>query len=309
MDGFQQPTLRPQAVAMRTQYERKLQQLLDQSVPHTAGRWAVFAVVVVLYIVRVTLLKGFYIVTYGIGIFNLNLVIGFLTPAFDPEQDAPTLPTTEQEFKPFVRRVPEFKFWCAARREATGGTADGRQRRSRAFFDGLGARTMVAASVALRCCHPYVAWQTAYRNSGVQSAKHVLNSHLVVRAPSPSQVEQHQVLPCGFPDDFFPHVRHPRLLAHSVDVLAHAFRPYDEATDPAHDQAPVLALHLRQAALRWEDARERQQVNGTSYDAIAQYLPFHARLCHTRPVKRAPCCCLESPSHNGLVGAEAQVGA
>ena len=116
MDGFPQESRPGQAVALRTQYERKLQQFLDASVPHTAARWAVFSAVVVLYTVRVMLLKGFYIVTYGIGIFNLNLVIGFLTPAFDPDQDAPTLPTTEQEFKPFVRRVPEFKFWCAARR-------------------------------------------------------------------------------------------------------------------------------------------------------------------------------------------------
>jgi hypothetical protein len=116
MDGFPQESRPGQAVVLRTQYERKLQQFLDASVPHTAARWAVFSAVVVLYTVRVMLLKGFYIVTYGIGIFNLNLVIGFLTPAFDPDQDAPTLPTTEQEFKPFVRRVPEFKFWCAARR-------------------------------------------------------------------------------------------------------------------------------------------------------------------------------------------------
>lgn len=137
MDGFPQESRPGQAVALRTQYERKLQQFLDASVPHTAARWAVFSAVVVLYTVRVMLLKGFYIVTYGIGIFNLNLVIGFLTPAFDPDQDAPTLPTTEQEFKPFVRRVPEFKFWCAARRGAgstvrgqLGGGASPRQPRS-----------------------------------------------------------------------------------------------------------------------------------------------------------------------------------
>lgn len=67
------------------------------------------------YTLRVYLLRGFYIVTYGIAIYNLNLVIGFLTPAFDPEAEEPGLPTdsAEAEFKPFVRRLPEFKFWCA----------------------------------------------------------------------------------------------------------------------------------------------------------------------------------------------------
>ena len=30
----------------------------------------------------------------------------------DPESDGPALPTkSDQEFKPFVRRLPEFKFW------------------------------------------------------------------------------------------------------------------------------------------------------------------------------------------------------
>ncbi len=117
MDTFGEASLggslnRGPVSAVRTRWERKVQSALDASVPHTAARWGVFAAVVVLYTVRVLILKGFYIVTYGIGIFNLNLIIGFLSPAFDPEQqDGPTLPTTEAEFKPFVRRVPEFKFW------------------------------------------------------------------------------------------------------------------------------------------------------------------------------------------------------
>lgn len=58
---------------------------------------------------------GFYIVTYALGIFNLNLLLGFLTPQVDPELEGPTLPSRkEDEFRPFVRRLPEFKFWCEA---------------------------------------------------------------------------------------------------------------------------------------------------------------------------------------------------
>ena len=35
----------------------------------------------------------------------------------DPELEGPTLPSQrEDEFRPFVRRLPEFKFWCAALR-------------------------------------------------------------------------------------------------------------------------------------------------------------------------------------------------
>lgn len=59
------------------------------------------------------LLQGFYIVTYGLGIFLLNLFIGFLSP-LEEDLDGPVLPLNDQdEFKPFIRRLPEFKFWYA----------------------------------------------------------------------------------------------------------------------------------------------------------------------------------------------------
>lgn len=63
------------------------------------------------------------------SIYLLNLFLAFITPKFDPaleadlaetdaEEGAPTLPTSkgdvheDGEFRPFIRRLPEFKFWC-----------------------------------------------------------------------------------------------------------------------------------------------------------------------------------------------------
>jgi hypothetical protein len=59
---------------------------------------------------------SFAVVTYVLGIYILNLLIGFLTPALsdleDEENDQPVLPVNEtDEFKPFIRKVPEFNFW------------------------------------------------------------------------------------------------------------------------------------------------------------------------------------------------------
>uniref|UniRef100_A0A453DMP4 Protein RER1 n=2 Tax=Triticinae TaxID=1648030 RepID=A0A453DMP4_AEGTS len=73
------------------------------------------------YALRVLSIHGFYIVSYGLGIYLLNLLIGFLSPMVDPEldpsaaaHDGPALPTRgSDEFKPFIRRLPEFKFWYA----------------------------------------------------------------------------------------------------------------------------------------------------------------------------------------------------
>lgn len=99
----------------RSDLSRKFQYYLDRATPHTAGRWAGTLAVALLYAVRVYFVQGFYIVTYGLGIYLLNLLIGFLSPMVDPEQevsDGPSLPMKgSDEFKPFIRRLPEFKFW------------------------------------------------------------------------------------------------------------------------------------------------------------------------------------------------------
>ena len=93
----------------------RYQHILDKATPLVGLRWCLWVLVFFLYGVRVWYLRGFYIVTYGLGIFNLNLVIGFLSPQLDPETEGPALPTKgDQEFKPFVRRLPEFKFWLAS---------------------------------------------------------------------------------------------------------------------------------------------------------------------------------------------------
>lgn len=65
-------------------------------------------------------------VCYSLGIYLLNLFLAFLSPKFDPslEQDdelesggPSSLPTKQdEEFRPFIRRLPEFKFWHSATR-------------------------------------------------------------------------------------------------------------------------------------------------------------------------------------------------
>lgn len=96
------------------------QHLLDKSTPHTRLRWAGWIGFALLYLLRVYLLQGWYIVTYALGIYILNLFIAFLTPKIDPalqdlDDDGPSLPTkSNEEFRPFMRRLPEFKFWYSA---------------------------------------------------------------------------------------------------------------------------------------------------------------------------------------------------
>ncbi|KAJ4965948.1 hypothetical protein NE237_017797 [Protea cynaroides] len=95
---------------------RRYQYLLDKSTPYVLRRWIAFGVIAGIYVIRVLFIQGFYIVSYGLGIYILNLLIAFLSPQTDPESeyitDGPSLPTRgSDEFRPFVRRLPEFKFW------------------------------------------------------------------------------------------------------------------------------------------------------------------------------------------------------
>merc|ERR1740121_1101208 len=106
----------PPAVAKMVEYQRLLQRYLDKTVVWMRARWAANAVLFVLYGLRVYMKQGFYVVTYGLGIYLLNLLINFLSPAVDPEtEDGPVLPTKETgEYRPFTRKLPEFKFWLSA---------------------------------------------------------------------------------------------------------------------------------------------------------------------------------------------------
>ena len=68
-------------VAMtRDQLWQRYNRSLDWLTPHALARWLGLLVLLALYGTRVWFLQGFYIVTYALGIFLLNNLIGFVTP-------------------------------------------------------------------------------------------------------------------------------------------------------------------------------------------------------------------------------------
>ncbi|KAL1992202.1 hypothetical protein VTN49DRAFT_4234 [Thermomyces lanuginosus] len=113
--------------AQTSRLARLYQTYLDKSVPYTLYRWLGVAGLLAIFFLRIILAQGWYIVAYTLGIYLLNLFLAFLQPKFDPSltqdegledgEGASTLPTKQDdEFRPFVRRLPEFKFWHAATR-------------------------------------------------------------------------------------------------------------------------------------------------------------------------------------------------
>lgn len=106
----------------------RYQLLLDLSTPYPKARWAFSLGLLFLFMVRILVSHGWYVICYGLSIYYLNLFIGFLSPKIDPAFQAdmdfsdpadsaigPMLPTkASDEFRPFIRRLPEFKFWLSA---------------------------------------------------------------------------------------------------------------------------------------------------------------------------------------------------
>jgi len=118
MDAPEPDTPFAAVTAHTSRFGRIYQSYLDKSTPFIPQRWVGTAVLFLLFALRILFAQGWYIVAYSLGIYLLNLFLAFISPKFDPslEQDEGMeeggLPTKEDtEFRPFVRRLPEFKFW------------------------------------------------------------------------------------------------------------------------------------------------------------------------------------------------------
>ncbi|KAF5355146.1 hypothetical protein D9756_005451 [Leucocoprinus leucothites] len=134
--------------AQYTKIKRQYQQILDRWTPHILQRWLATAGLLAVFMLRILLAQGWYIVcceffpgvaTFGVllspdahAIYLLNLLLAFLQPKFDPslqedlladeiegggEAEASPLPSQrDDEFRPFVRRLPEWQFWLSSTR-------------------------------------------------------------------------------------------------------------------------------------------------------------------------------------------------
>ncbi|KAL6938116.1 retention in endoplasmic reticulum protein 1 [Hanseniaspora osmophila] len=104
------------------------QTYLDRTTPHKGYRWIAWGALFFVFFMRVVYLQGFYVVCYAYSIFALNQFLLFLTPKFDMslqqdeannnlesgadgDDDEERERSGDAEFRPFIRRLPEFKFW------------------------------------------------------------------------------------------------------------------------------------------------------------------------------------------------------
>ncbi|XP_077213334.1 protein RER1B-like [Tasmannia lanceolata] len=104
------------SVKRKIEFSGAFQYYLDRWIkPHSVGRWMGTLVLVAIYVLRVYYLQGFYVISCCLWIHVFCHSISFLSPKADPElevMDGASLPTkASDEFKPFIREMPEFQFW------------------------------------------------------------------------------------------------------------------------------------------------------------------------------------------------------
>jgi len=113
-------------------FSRRYQHALDRLAPHTLYRWLGTVGLLGIFMLRILFSQGWFIVCYAHAIYLLNLLLAFLQPKFDPSLESdlvadeieeggaetvPTLPSQrDDEFRPFVRRLPEWNFWLSTTR-------------------------------------------------------------------------------------------------------------------------------------------------------------------------------------------------
>jgi hypothetical protein len=241
------------AFQQRHIYTRRFDAYVDSLVPYVTERYIALGGLILIFLLRILLAQGYYIVCYAHAIYLLNIFLAFLTPKFDPSNEehssgldneggihglssdtksglASFLPGSKRpsseangllggagsdEFKPFIRRLPEFQFWYSILFRPDYF------RSSR-----LGVWTEGGIQVCVYASH-------GLRRDGV----------------------------------LHPIFRHPGVLADPADVFLRAFLHHDATTNQAHDQVQVHAIRYRVKTFRFPPPKQ-----------LDSFLPFELTL-------------------------------
>lgn len=106
------PAARKTFTTLKASIERNFRIYMDKIVPFTAPRWGGFGLLVFLFLLRVFLAGGYYVICYGVFIHILYLTVLVITPRADMEEKLDAMIPEHQREKPvFVPKVGEFTVW------------------------------------------------------------------------------------------------------------------------------------------------------------------------------------------------------
>lgn len=100
-------------IISKQEAEMRIESILLQLKPYVWQRWAALGFFAFLFLFRMFYLGKYYAVGYIAGLYILQCFVLFISPKMDPGlYGKDVLPTaTDDDYKPFVRKLPEFTFW------------------------------------------------------------------------------------------------------------------------------------------------------------------------------------------------------
>ena len=116
----QSSTINEKSLAEKTIFQKfKLYKSIirDKIIIYRIERWLIVVNLALIFMIRVVKSQGFYCLAYYVCIHILNSFIGFISPLEDPEEyglnsgDSYLPQKNNEEFKPFQRKVKEYRFW------------------------------------------------------------------------------------------------------------------------------------------------------------------------------------------------------
>lgn len=104
-------------IIQKTEFEMRTDNLLTKLKPYPLYRWLAFAFFSILFTVRMFATGKYYAVGYISGFVLLEGFLKFLSPKLDPDvygKDVLPYASEDGDYKPFIRKLPEFLFWKQA---------------------------------------------------------------------------------------------------------------------------------------------------------------------------------------------------
>jgi hypothetical protein len=107
------PDFKERVIIKNTEWWMQVDSLILRTKPYVLYRWLVWVTFALIFVFRIFFQHKFYTIGYVSGLYIVNCVIMFLSPKLDPDlYGKDVLPTAgDGDYRPFVRKLPEFVFW------------------------------------------------------------------------------------------------------------------------------------------------------------------------------------------------------
>lgn len=110
------PELKERIAIKKTEVTMKLGSIILRTKPYVLYRWLLFSLLAAAFLARMIHRSRYYTIGYIAGLYFINCLVLFVSPKFDADlYGKDTLPTVgDGDYRPFVRKLPEFLFWRRA---------------------------------------------------------------------------------------------------------------------------------------------------------------------------------------------------